>query len=374
MVISNSIKLIHSITKSHPNTKRFNAELLRRGQPAKTLSKPLQIRWNTNQTAISETRAYLDVISAVLGSDDDPETHPLPAFFRSTVNQLRLSLVDYVLQKTVSPLNALQSNSLTFLQSQDTIAHLLHDFEAISAFDLKNEWASIPREDNEEFESSEKLVLEEAVLLLTRLCSELRTKFVENDETAELDFLSHNFLTAPNSNHSDQYIQNIAMRLQRFIPPLLKQHLITQFHHLKSTYQINFRINDKTPSQILDLLLTNPLFSTNTAILQILKVIKTIQCTSVPTEREFSILHHTQRKDRSSLTIDHLQLLTRINHNVPELLPESDVDTVLKLRQEKYPVRKQKRTQSSAIRPIVYDDLPDDFLWDDSQQEEPSEA
>ncbi|KAK2947095.1 hypothetical protein BLNAU_17947 [Blattamonas nauphoetae] len=178
LLISNSIKLIHSITKSIPNTKRFNAELLRRGLPSKSLSKPVQIRWNTNQTAVSETRAYLEVISAVLGSDVDPETHPLPAFFRATSNQLRLSLVDYVLQKTVSPLNALQSNSLTFLQGQDIIAHLLHDLEAISAFDLKNEWASIPREDNEEFESSEKLVLEEAVLLLTRLCSELRTRFV----------------------------------------------------------------------------------------------------------------------------------------------------------------------------------------------------
>ncbi|KAK2945205.1 hypothetical protein BLNAU_19894 [Blattamonas nauphoetae] len=97
---------------------------------------------------------------------------------------------------------------------------------------------------------------------------------------------------------------------------------------MKSSYQRHFKYTPRTSSQILTLLLSNELFRSDLAMLPILQEIQTIACTSVETERTFSLLHHTQRDDRTRMLYDHLQILARISVNSPPELTNADISAI----------------------------------------------
>ncbi|KAK2943009.1 hypothetical protein BLNAU_22070 [Blattamonas nauphoetae] len=196
----------------------------------------------------------------------------------------------------------------------------------------------------------------EVLNMRSDLINELNRLFFENDDCTDLNFLTHEFLLLPDSPVTNMAILSAAEKLKRFIPPLLHRHVLTQWQYLKSQYQIYFRTPERTVSQVLDLLLENELFNKLSAINPILISLKTISATSVPVEREFSILHYTKRKERSRFSTSHLAVLTRISHNAPVLLSTTEIEEIQILRRQL--AAKKKMIRDSPTGADESEDIP----------------
>ncbi|KAK2943521.1 hypothetical protein BLNAU_21559 [Blattamonas nauphoetae] len=177
---------------------------------------------------------------------------------------------------------------------------------------------------------------------VSRECSELAQKFKANITSRfsqrttdkELYLWSHDNLISQDTSMSDNDVLKMAERLRRFVPQILQQHTLTHWKQLKSTYQLNFAMAQLTQS----------------AIHPLVRAIRTIHCTTVETEREFSILHYIKRKERNKLTTEHLAVISRVAHNAPPLIPPDDMEMLL------------EENKRSTIKPVKRD-YPDISDW-----------
>ncbi|KAK2940961.1 hypothetical protein BLNAU_24137 [Blattamonas nauphoetae] len=352
--------MIHSNTKSASYTRDFAQKMKDRGHSRTRLTKPLRIRWHTCQSTVSEMFDYGDIILSILSKDTNTTVQSLCAYFMQPKTILLLPIVNHLLTMCKSPLLELQARDITFIQCKEIILQLRSDLASINEEVFRQHLpACCPLLDSDPLHVQIDEVLAESQTVVRILQRSLEDRFLTPDETSQLDFISHEFLLQPNSQTTDNIILSIAKRLQYFIPSRHIKSLLLDWHHMKSSYQRHFKYTPRTSSQILTLLLSNELFRSDLAMFPILQVIQTIACTSVETERTFSLLHHTQRDDRTRMLYDHLQILARISVNSPPELTNADISAIKAVRNSQTPISKIKRRESTNDRPLLQDDNSD---------------
>ncbi|KAK2957579.1 hypothetical protein BLNAU_7478 [Blattamonas nauphoetae] len=344
--INNCIRFINSITRSHSKKTAFQLELRKRRLPEMKLSKPCKVRWNTFHRSVSQTIHFSNVIISIHRTDPDPKTAQLCVFFQNPTNFLRSASLDYILEKTSIPLKNMQSAELSLSESREIVMKLIQQLEGCNPEVINDQL--IQKMKTQGFDEDRGLVddmTRERLEMGQVLSSELHKSFFSPDCMTDFNFLSHEYLLLPITPITDQPFLQAASTFKRFVPPLIQLYTTAHWHFMKTQYQLYFSSSERTPTQILNLLLSNEHFKTCSAALPVLLAIKTISATSVSTEREFSILHYTKRKERSRLSTQHLAILTRISHNSPELLSSDEIDMILSERWIHTNIRKEKRDQ-----------------------------
>ncbi|KAK2953262.1 hypothetical protein BLNAU_11725 [Blattamonas nauphoetae] len=76
---------------------------------------------------------------------------------------------------------------------------------------------------------------------------------------------------------------------------------------MQSVYRVHCSTILRSPTSIVEYLLREEHFKMDQAMFGLLKVMLTISATTVDTEREFSTVHRTKRKDRTNLTTHHVE-------------------------------------------------------------------
>ncbi|KAK2940792.1 hypothetical protein BLNAU_24298 [Blattamonas nauphoetae] len=265
-------------------------------------------------------------------------------------NLLRIASILLLLNRTTETNTLLQRTVLSLADSKTVIDSLRVELGTLTTDIVRTELEqTMTSLQINNFEPYLLVVVDECLRMAASLRERLMVRFLQPDESSDLNFLSHQFMLGPHSPDSDFPIISLASRFSCFIEDDLKPEIIDHWHHMKSLYRLNFSAVEKSPGAILDLLMTDMVFKSDTAMFPILRILKTISTTTVDTEREFSTLHFTKRKDRTNLTTFHLQILTRIYHNSPRMLTLPDIESILEKKAENR-IEKKKRTRPLETR------------------------
>ncbi|KAK2949328.1 hypothetical protein BLNAU_15708 [Blattamonas nauphoetae] len=341
----------------------------RLGSKRRTLTKPVNTRWITKLSAIRETLTFLEVILRINQPDTDPTTAQLCSFFSDTQNVVRLALLEYLLSQANEISLLLQTDTLSMPQTRFIVNRFRNEITSQNPDEFE-EFLSIKLSEHTQlnFEPYIESSHQECRQLAQALFNSITIRFLIPDQTEDLEYFSHSTLLLPDSEREDSKMLSLAQLFQNIIPPLQRKNILTHWRHLKSVYKAHFSLVPLTKTQLLDLILSNHLFHSLESILPIIIALKTIASTSVPTEREFSVLHYTQRKERSQLRIPHLCTLTRILHNSPKMLSFDMYPSIQATWTELHSPRGTKRSFSGEPRiVVVHDDFDDELSegWDE---------
>ncbi|KAK2940641.1 hypothetical protein BLNAU_24449 [Blattamonas nauphoetae] len=331
--------------------------MVERGFEEKRLTKPLTIRWSTTRIALLELLQYASIFPVVHSDSADQETQRLVTKFSTSLELHRVAGILVLLTMTYEVTLFFQQAVVTIPMAIARVKMLREQINSLTLEELnseiKNTLRSCGRNSNEDHSM---IIAAECLQLSKELDHQLFTRFTSTTESDALDFISHDVLMSPNTREGDLFIETLGIRFRQFIHFRLYPHVVVHWHHLKAVYQANFGTQLRTTTTIIDLLLTDSQFSSCTAILPIIKIVQIASSTTVETEREFSFLHFTKRKERARLQTDHLQILTRIHRNAPRILSDQEVNELYSEDRDVV-IQKQKRIESaSSNADVIFDD------------------
>ncbi|KAK2955338.1 hypothetical protein BLNAU_9729 [Blattamonas nauphoetae] len=192
-------------------------------------------------TIAEATDGYRDIILQVLADDKSEKTIQLCATMSNPENLLRIASIVLLLNRTTETNNLLQRTVLSLADSKTVIDSLRVELGSLTSDVVRTELQqTLTALHFLNYKPFLPGIVDECIQMAQSLRERLMVRFLQPDESSDLNFISHEHMLSPHSPETDYPILSLASKFPNFIEDDLKPDIVDHWHHMKSLYRLNF--------------------------------------------------------------------------------------------------------------------------------------